>query len=427
MLQKLNLAFFVTHKKEILIGVIAGSIALVVLIGSLAITSTNLFDKNEGQPASITKAAPTTKNPTSSQSRGPAAAGKCPDGPLFNHMPMELSSFRAFRPLGFFTLPTHIFGTKHSNFAINLPGESIKGLPVEFPSDAVVTQIVATESDKSKGYQVVFFPCDNFKSYFFHLGMLGPRLEEKMKGVGQSSCKDFNFGTEKIKKCELKTELRVSSGELAGLSDGFGGVDFGAVDYRLPPADYANPKRYDGDYPYYTSPVLYFTPELRAKLEDKLRSIDGKVKRTAEPRVGTLLQDVKGTAQGNWFIGDKSFMNTDDLSPFLALAHDYIDPAQPIFSMGTSVKGLASGLYSFTPTASGTINRDFKDVKSDGQTYCYEKFPAGPTAGGQGLTQPGGVIIMAMPSGTQLKVEFKAGTCATVDQTFTQNATMFER
>lgn len=276
---------------------------------------------------------------------------------------------------------------------------------------------------------MTFFPCDNFKSYFFHLGTITEKLSQEFKN-GKAACQVIGTGADVIKKCQVNTEVKVKSGELAGTNDGFGGVDFGAVDYRLPPADYANPKRYDGDYLHYTSPVLYFTDELKTQLEGKLRSIDGTTLRTADPKIGTLLQDVKGTAQGNWFIGDQSFMNSQDFSPFLALLHDYIDPSQPLFSMGTSVRGLKMGLYGFKPQADGRVNRDFRDVRPDGSIYCFDNFLSGKTAGGLNLSGVDGVLMATMPDDVKLKVE-KAGsagsTCANTPLDFTSAATVFER
>ncbi len=276
---------------------------------------------------------------------------------------------------------------------------------------------------------MTFFPCNNFKSYFFHLGTISDKLEQEFK-KGAPKCLEIGVGRDLIKKCEVKVEIKVKSGELAGTNDGFAGVDFGAVDYRLPAADYANLKRYDGDYPYYTSPVLYFTPELRRQMENKLRSVDGKVLRTVEPKVGALMQDVKGTAAGNWFVGEKSFNNSQDFSPFLGLLHDYVDPGQPVFSMGNSVKGLKMGVYSFRPAGSGRVNRDFKDVKPDGLVYCYDNFLGGTTVGGLNLSRPDGVILMMMPDPAKLKVEKvggAGGTCAGTAQVFSGAAMVFDR
>ncbi|HJQ08220.1 MAG TPA: hypothetical protein VJ836_01920 [Candidatus Saccharimonadales bacterium] len=412
----------------ILIGV-AGVVVIGIVYGLLLArppSSANV-QTQKGTATQPTQAA--NKKQAFRQSRGPANAGPCSDGPLFNHLPMALADFRSFRPLGFVTQPTHIFGAKHSSFTINLPHESKKGLKVVFPSDALVTAIISTESKRSAGYQMTFYPCSDFKSYFFHLGTISERLQREIKG-GKATCQNVGTGENLIKKCQVDIEVKVESGELAGTNDGFAGVDFGAVDYRLPPAQYANLKRYDGDYPHYTSPILYFTPTLKSQLESKLRSIDGAVLRTAEPKVGTLLQDIKGTAQGNWFIGDKSFNNSQDFSPFLALLHDYIDPLQPLFSMGTSVKGLNMGLYGFKPRGSGVINRDFKDIKPDGSTYCFDSFLTGKTVGGLNLSAVSGAIIMAMPDESKLKVEKigQAGSsCVNTTLAFSSAATIFDR
>ncbi len=353
------------------------------------------------------------------------ALSKCTNGPLFDHIPMALGDFKAFRPLGFVSIPIHIFGAKHSNFAINLPNEHISGKPVEFPGDAVVTSLISTASTSGNGYQIVFYPCREFKSYLTHLGTISDRLKTEFSKASPK-CQDFVFDSSgKTTKCTAAMNIKVSSGELAGTNDGFGGVDWGAVDYRLS-AEYANPSRYDGDYPHYTSPILYLRKDLKATIMDKLGSWDGEVKRTAEPRTGSLNQDVKGTAQGNWFIGDKNFYNTQDFNPFMALLHDYIDPAQPEFSMGTSVKGLAAGIYSFRVSNSGLKNRDFNDVKPDGNIYCYDAWISGRSTGHLPLTTPSGVILLKMSDGQTLQVEHQSGSCATA-HSVTAAATIFKR
>lgn len=328
---------------------------------------------------------------------------------------MDPGDFRAFRPLGFPQPPIHILGAKHSNFTINLPGEpALSGKPVRFPADATVTEIVSTESRDGTGYQLTFYPCREMKSYFFHLGTIAAPLEAALKGQS-ATCQDFDFGAQggRIRKCTARVSVAVKAGDRVGGSDHFGGVDWGAVDYRVTHA-FINPSRYDGDYTHYVSPIDYTTPAVRALVDPKLGSIDGKVRRTAEPRTGTFMQDVPGTAQGNWFTAGTSFMNTQDYSPWLGLLHDYVDPALPIFSMGSSVPGLRLGLYAFTAERSGTVNRDFADVKPDGTTYCYERFHTGQTRSALNLGTATGAILLRMPTATTIAVEFQQGaTCAT--------------
>lgn len=341
---------------------------------------------------------------------GPA----CPSGPVFTVLPLDPTDFRAFRPLGFPAPPIHIFGAKHSAFIINLPGQpAVSGRPVRFPSDATVTDVVSTESAAGSGYQVTFAPCRDLKSYLFHLGTIAPTLEKAFKTSIQT-CQDFDFGAAggRTRKCGARLSLAAKAGDPVGGSDAFAGVDWGVVDYRVT-LPYANPRRYDGDYPHIGSPVDYAAPDVRAQLEAKLGSIDGRVRRTADPKAGTIMQDVPGTAQGNWFTADANFMNTTDFSPFLGLLHDFVDPDVPIISMGTSVRGMTSGVYTFAPRSTGLINRDFRDVRPDGQMYCYEQFQGGVTRSGLNLASANGVLVMTMPTPTSLRVELQVGpTCA---------------
>jgi len=58
--------------------------------------------------------------------------------------------------------------------------------------------------------------------------------------------------------------------------------------------------------------------------------------------------------------------------PHMALVHNNINPAQAVFSIGTSFTGVETGGYSFTPSASGLVNPDFSRVTADGKVYCFE-------------------------------------------------------
>lgn len=375
-------------------------------------------------PASSARA---SQRPAAPAPREAQSLAGCGQGPVFSVLPLATSDFRSFRPLGFPQPPQHIFGAKHSNFTINLPGEKpVSGLPVRFPSDATVTSIVSTESDQGSGYQLTFFPCREFKSYLFHLGEISPALES---ALGQSSpkCENFDFGAGgKIRKCTAETRLSVKAGEAAGASDPFAGVDWGGVDYRVT-LPFANPTRYDGDFPHMVSPLEYATAEVRALVDRKIGTFDGQVLRTAPPITGSLMQDKVGTAQGNWFTHGSTFMNTQDFGPWLGLLHDHVHPETPIISMGTSVRGMQMGLYTFTPRTSGLNNRDFSEVRSDGAVYCYEGFALGRTASQLNLSTVAGVLLMTMPDPTTLKVELQPGKSCGAGRTMTESASVFER
>jgi hypothetical protein len=223
--------------------------------------------------------------------------------------------------------------------------------------------------------------------------------------------------------------IPLEAGEQFGMGPDSAGVDFGAVDGRVPPAAFINIEHYGYDYPYYVSPLNYYTPEVKKIIESKTGNVFGNKTRTAEPSAGTYMQDIPGTAQGNWFTPGKYHRNSTDLSPSLGLARDYVDPAQPIMAIGNTVKGVNMGLYSFTPLPSGRINRDFNAVKADGSVYCYDSFLARQSAGGLPLGKPNGILLLMMPTDTTLKLEMQSGSKCAESQTYalTANAATFER
>jgi hypothetical protein len=150
--------------------------------------------------------------------------------------------------------------------------------------------------------------------------------------------------------------------------------------------------------------------------------------RTAEPIGGAYMQDVPGTAQGGWFLPGTYHSTGADLTSSLGLVSDYVEPAQPIIAMGTSVRGMKVGSYSFRVESQGLINRAFRDLTPNGSVYCYDRFLNGQSTGGLPLTRPDGVLLMSMPTGLTLKVELvAAGSCAAASRTFTGAATTFER
>ncbi|MEX1008664.1 MAG: hypothetical protein WD271_12585 [Acidimicrobiia bacterium] len=348
-----------------------------------------------------------------------AGLAQCRSGALFDHLPLAPDEFRALRPLGWISPPIHVIPARFSSFSRSLPGETRPPTPVEFPGDATVTGVLIADfpATGAHGYQVQFSPCRDTRFQFNHIGALSPVLQTAVDAAPKVNCREFNPGGENnlTRTCQANLSLQVHSGDLLGMSDEFAGVDFVAIDYRGPKAAFTNPADYQGDFFYYVSPVPYFTPATRAVLESRLGSYDGTVPRTADPIIGTYMQDLPGTAQGNWFLPGGSPATTDSSDGALALVHDYVAPTEPVISVGTGVGGLASGVYSFTPQPSGTVNRDFSAVTADATTYCYDQFHAGRTTGGIALRNDNGALLVRMPDSDHLDVEFRPGVdCAGV-------------
>jgi hypothetical protein len=357
----------------------------------------------------------------------------CPDGPLFQVIPMAAGDFIAFRPLGFVSIPIHFFPAKHSSFVLALPGEPTPVRDVRFPGDAWVVDIFSTEfSSGVTGYQMQFQPCDKVRSYFYHLRDISPALKDAFD-ASEKRCfrQDFADGSSVV-KCQARLFHAVAAGELAGRTgDGTSGIDFGLVDFRLEPKGFVDVSHYPFDYPYYASPLDYYPPELRAEFEARLASWDGKTPRAAEPRAGTHRIDLAGTAQGGWFFpGSDMRTNPDDMTPHLGLAADYIEPRQPLIVLGNRVAGARMGIYSFEPASGADTNRPFNEV-TPGAAYCYEGMKGGRSVGQLPLAALEGVLLIFMPDETTLLIEKQGDAGATCDSLrpwrLTESATLFRR
>jgi len=341
---------------------------------------------------------------------------------------MALDDFLAFRPLGFVGLPSNAFPVKHSSFSIALPGTITPERPVRFPGDVWVTEIWSYRSTSYGGYQIYFQPCAEVRGYFFHLKDIAQSLKYVFDATPQS-CQDFPDPSGNIVKCRALVNIRASAGDLLGMSGDGAGVDFGLADFRSKPSGLANLDHYPFDYPYYVSPVDYYPADLKELFASKLASWDGSTLRTAEPRVGEYRPDIPGTAQGLWFIPGRDMRaNSADMTPNLALVSDYIDPEQPTFMLGTSLQGVKLSLYTYATESTGLVNRQPRDIKSDGNIYCFEGFPSGRTTGKMPTEHLYGILLLALPDETTLRAEVQpVSTCASGPWQFTANAVSYQR
>lgn len=349
--------------------------------------------------------------------------------PLFDVIPVDPADFLAFRPLGFMSPPIHMFPAKHSAFSMTMPGQVAVPKPVRAPANVWVKEIwEASFSTGGANYQLYVYPCKEVRVYFGHLVTLSDRLRTEMQKV-PPTCNSFVDGTATVTTCRHENmSVALASGEQMGTGPDAAGVDFGLVDFRLAPAAFIRLDHYDSYYPKWASPLDYFRPDVKATLANQTGHFFGTHMRSAPPIGGTFMQDLAGTAQGNWFFPGVYHANSTDLSPSLGLATDYVDPRQPIMAIGTRVTGATMGLYSFPALSAGSINRAFNDVKVDGITYCYDNFTPGQSIGGLPLSVPSGVFLLSLPTDTSLFIEAVPGSsCATARRVMGASAVQFVR
>ena len=210
--------------------------------------------------------------------------------------------------------------------------------------------------------------------------------------------------------------------------------DFGARDARLPaPTGYANINRYyltpDGnDLRHIACPWDYFPAASRegalALMGDPFAMPP--VRRTVEPRCGTVVHDVAGTAQGNWFGYPTTGAMYDEPPPqedkVVSLVRDPMYPARPLFSVG-SMSNLGPGRYYFTVQATGRVNRDFPALTAGSGVHCYESLTEQ-----NGQSKGSGIILVEATADNKLRLErMSFASCGPGPWTFGVSATTFDR
>ncbi|MBI3027302.1 hypothetical protein HYY70_04250 [Candidatus Woesearchaeota archaeon] len=343
---------------------------------------------------------------------------------LFTVSHIPISRLQNIVPLGNLNPSGHTFPTNHLYFHLKGFGgdESSSSAPVVAPGDIWITRIGSSEHTMKgrqiKDYKLDFTVCAEVRGYFIHLTSLSEKLLQSF--AQPDNCQEYDTGGIHYKNCEKDfyySPMLVAGGESIGTAGG--SSDFGLADLRTQELVYANPKRWYEDPLHRVCPLDYFTVNIVSQLKSLLGSSD--VKRTKEPICGEVAQDKPGTAQGVWFV--KGTTNTYPEDPHLALVHDNIEPFKAVFSVGTflAANGPGSGNYYFDIKDSGFVNRDFKDVLTDGEVYCYDS-----------LTQRFGSkiskrIILQLTDPTTLRIQGEeASSCGTGPWDFDE-AVEFER
>lgn len=357
---------------------------------------------------------------------------------LFTAPPVLPDLLRAVVPLGALDPPAQTLPAPHLSLS---PGLDPLGAPAEVPVYAPgrATLVAVQRRTLGDGVDLSLHlqPCREVRTSLLHLGRLVPELETKIESAGERYCPD-------PETCIDAVEIEVAAGALLGYGGGSGRqpIGFGVEDGRKILA-FVNPDRYAIETaPSVFSAVVppdvveralpnrlsamcgldYFDPGLKTALETKLASPDGTRQRSAAPLCGEHMQDVSGSAQGNWFSGATDNALLDE-STAAALVHDNVDPTRGIFSIGTALTW-GSDAYWFAPASVGYVNTDF-DLVAPGAVYCYQGL-----RGDYGSL--GGSVILELFSeapgvANRLRIEHRAMRTCSQSKLFTAAARVLQR
>lgn len=321
----------------------------------------------------------------------PALVSACPAGvSLFTQLPSLSTDIRGWVPLGTLNPLSHLFPTDHQYIYVVNPAT-----PVVASGPIVITKVVQASysATGTTDYRIQFYRCNEVKGEFQHLVSVSAGILASFNGFTQN-CQTYSAGTGTLTSCESPAfEFSLNTGDPVG-SATFA-YDFSLWDIRNPAQTYANPSRFTAscdlfDRFHFAPASNYFSSNLTTTINSKLGSYDGLTQRTIAPLGGRIDVDVTGTAQGYWF--NILQLASSAEGPHLALSFDVVDPNQQTISMGSSQPNLfPSGAYKFTPTTSGTVNRNFSQVLP-GIINCYE------FAGSR-------IILIKLENSSQLRVE----------------------
>jgi len=358
-----------------------------------------------------------------SQDRGQSAQIKnlspCPNEPFLTHALALAEEYVNILPLGNLAPPGHTTPTEHLYFQLQRnPNDRALTVPATImaPTGGRLIQVAETIRWRAnqvinQDYDLLLAPCDEVRVFIAHVAKPVPKLAAAIEAADRSQCSDHEEGTlgSRNRFCVLSTDVGFTAGELIGTSSGersVGAFDLGIYDTRVEPLKYVNPSRYRPkadkiDSLHRACPLDYFVEPLRSQLYAKLGSFNRL--RTVAPRCGTIMQDVAGTLQGNWWLDNEGTAGLGTWPKQLAFVLDNVDPTRAVVSVGGTLTEF--GTLMFTPRSVGVINRAFVEVTPGLTIFCFEP------DGGQSNTPVTGRVLAQLVDDDTLNVEHQAGAC----------------
>ncbi|MDE1869325.1 MAG: hypothetical protein KGH60_05180 [Candidatus Micrarchaeota archaeon] len=359
----------------------------------------------------------------------PANLGACgQSNAYFSATPLSSGNYINVVPMGWVSPGGHVLPSDHIYFQITAPGAAVPNVTVTSPGNMTVYQIDAKSySTGQNDYSMYFAQCDNVTFFMHHIESLAPVIASNLTPSESHGCTNSTANGVSLKVCTYSVSIKLHTGERIGTIGGFSGaaeaLDFGASDYREAPLAYVNQSRYSSDMLHIACPIGYFTQSAQSIMYSKLGL--GGTTRTTQPLCGSIMYDVVGTAQGNWFPPNESgvYMNEGVV---MSLAHDNLVTGEEMFSTGDQVNitGMSGVTWYFTPMGSGMVNTDFANVSANGQIHCYDSLSSS-----YNNTYPvQGTVLLQLMDANALRIQYQSSaTCGSGPWSMSSGSTAFYR
>jgi len=149
---------------------------------------------------------------------------ECNGTPIFNTLPVELSSLDFIMPLGNIGVPDHTIPTDHVYFILKRTSEGFEGktIPtnIKSPGALVVTSIVHTSESKNgqvitDDYGLEFAGCKGVFYYFGHIQIINnDKLKFELDSIPDSQCVNSTpADNTEVSTCSKKIDIKLSNGE----------------------------------------------------------------------------------------------------------------------------------------------------------------------------------------------------------------------
>jgi hypothetical protein len=315
-------------------------------------------------------------------------------------LPLDEVDFHVLTPLGNINPPGHVFPSDHGGFYVKHFGTPSN---VKSPGKLRIFEISRDRHGvglptQTQDFSIVFGHPDRYRLWLGHVSNITSKLMQAANNFSDAQCNQYIAGGVTHEQCRKSVELDVEAGEIigtAGTQPGQYGVDFGL---------FINGK--------FECVLGYFAPAQRAILEARMGSYDPiwniTVLRTKPPLCGELYQNINGTLHGEWLKTGSPRYPED---PHIGFFKDMVDPDIPRISVGSGLGNFAGGYLTFTPQASGFINRKFSEV-TPGNTYCYK--PTGYNAS----------LLVRMNDNSSLQVEYRPSCDCSCNTSYSFGANM---
>lgn len=384
-----------------------------------------------------------------------ASAAVCSTDTPFTQAPVDLSSVSHIVPLGNLNPEKgHTIPTRH----IYVYPKSGAALEVQSPGDVEIVAVVfhpvgsdpnnaAQEKDE---WELHLKPCEGVTLYFNHIVDLNKEIVGKFQRSNPVKLD---------KLVATPVSIALASGSPIGNAKTF---DIGLVDMRKPALSFANPTRYAANIEavlakfglsasitakavvprivpqalYSRCALDYFIPDIKQQMIEKLASSDGATKAQANLPCNSHMQDISGSAQGNWWSTSDPTISFLSDETAVSLSNSNVDSNVPVFSLNSETPGsIPAGIYQFAvgPSTAGEktafVNRRFSEIK-DTAIYCYEGLA--PHKGGPALD---GIVLLQLEryrsvTANRMRIEFlkNAKSCSNLAQrTMGPGATLLYR